>query len=668
MTRFFALLLVLAGCTHQVADRPEDVREITDDIVRITRPIEYTDDTIFPEEDPRLLDTEVELERLVFHYDGEPTLAIDDGAVVVGGVEDVPYLRRVLSVERDGNVLTLHTRDAMPEEAIRNGAWSYGIGQPYGMDALREALEEDRMDELLDEAAASRADEVGGRSAALGDGDVGGIQQASRRGQPLGRSLSRALENSRIECRYEGGNLTTTVDVAFENDIRVDSQIADGDRIDSVDAAFRMAVTLNTSGGFAQGAECAREIESRNFLPYPARGNRIIVVAGVPIWFDMKAVVYGKVAIKARLGNIDGRSTQKYVYEVRYTSEEREPVGDICVVDLAQAQQAGRTASGREECEAATECETACSPDICRADDPVSCEVCCGAPAPDAQAMYFDVPVVAIDNTYVCTYNRFLEVPCTAADTLGIEYERQDGSRGLAKSSQDTWRWRVSQTVEPVHAQMDSGRGLTMDFEIEGGVLFELMLYRILYFEMKVGPKVGTTMNVNRDTCRVDFETSADLGVNLEVGVREPLFLSDVMKWEYRISAVEAAPRSRGFDIPGCTPRTSVSCDRHSDCTRCAQQDGCSWVSRDDVVDVNSSPAGGSCMADHEVPRYPRDLWVASNVNLCVNCGAMTTRQCGEVSGFCGVCNDGSIHHGRCINHSTQSPHVTGPLSCGSWE
>ncbi len=224
-----ALLLAGLGCSSDVGGPVADPRELTDERVRITTPIEYTDDLLFPELDGRLVDTLVEDERLVLTYDGEPAVLVEEGAVLAGGIErSTPYLRRVLSVERDGLVFTVATRPALPEEAIRNGAWHYTVGEPYTQAQLADALEEDRFDALLEEAEQSRNNDlgVGGRMDTLIDEDgvdedgldedgVGSVAQASRRSRiPNGGSLIKAIEDSTIQCRYEGSNFSLGVDMS----------------------------------------------------------------------------------------------------------------------------------------------------------------------------------------------------------------------------------------------------------------------------------------------------------------------------------------------------------------------------------------------------------------------------------------------------------------------
>ncbi len=669
-----ALLLASVGCSSDVGGPVADPRELTDERVRITSPIEYTDDLLFPELEGRLVDTLVEDERLVLTYDGEPAVLIEEGAVLAGGIERAtPYLRRVLSVERDGLVFTLTTRPALPEEAIRNGAWHYTVGEPYTQAQLTDALEEDRFDALLEEAEQSRNDDlgVGGRMDSLIDDEegVGSVSQASRRSRiPNGGSLIKAIEDSTIQCSYEGRNFSLGVDMSSQYAMTVASSIDDGSRVDQVDATLDFVFELETTGFIAGGAKCVRELESRNFIPYRFREG-LVSIAGIPVWFDMKAVAYGKAEVKLRLGDVESSSKTDFLYRIRYSSREATPIEPTCIVDLEQANRLGRAASEAIDCEPAFECEAGCNPDYCSEGDEACGGVCCDSPPTAAEfaPLYMDIPVVAVDNTYVCNYNRFIELPCSTAEALGVEYQDQSGVRRVATTSRRTWDWDVTHELTPQRARMDSGRGATMDFEVEGGALFELMLYRILYFEMKAGPKVGTTVTWNRDACLINTSTAVDIGLNFEVGVREPIFLSDLAKWEYRLAYPILNVPDKSYRIESCRPVTTVSCDREIDCHSCALIDGCAWVSAAHEIDVDSPRAGGSCMAEREVPRNP-NLWAATNINLCRNCAAYrTVEACQADSGFCALCDDGGYFDRSCINTNRESPHISGPVACGSW-
>jgi len=117
------LVLAFASCSEDTPEPPElpptSARDSAS--VDILREITLHDDVRIPEDDPALTDVTVDPDRIVFRYEGDPTIALEPGFVVVG-VLDRGYMRRLTTVDTapDGSVVAA-TEHATLLDVIADG-------------------------------------------------------------------------------------------------------------------------------------------------------------------------------------------------------------------------------------------------------------------------------------------------------------------------------------------------------------------------------------------------------------------------------------------------------------------------------------------------------------------------------------------------------------------
>ena len=84
-----------------------------------------SEDVCLPEENPSIVDVQVRPDSVTYVYDDIPEeLNYSVGDIIVG-TTDLGYLRRVVSIQEDGDTVNVQTENATLEEVVRKGGFSF---------------------------------------------------------------------------------------------------------------------------------------------------------------------------------------------------------------------------------------------------------------------------------------------------------------------------------------------------------------------------------------------------------------------------------------------------------------------------------------------------------------------------------------------------------------